>query len=398
MGKISNIIKTKVVSPLQEFIHDSRAVGITLIICTVISLLLSNTDWGAAYIAFWEQTRDFSPGGLSLPHSFVHMINDGLMALFFLLVGMEIKREVLSGELASFKKSILPMLAALGGMLVPAVLYIAWNTDSGYSHGWGIPMATDIAFSLGILSLLGSRAPLSLKILLTALAIIDDLGAIIAIALFYTNHINGLLLVAAAALFLLLLLLNRLKVKSLISYFILALVLWYCLFNSGVHATLAGVLLAFALPLHQLPKLESKLHDPVSFIVLPLFALANTAIIFPETLKDTLSSPINYGILTGLLLGKPLGITLFAWIAVKTGLASLPEGLRWQHIIGMGMIAGIGFTMSIFIAMLAFNEHEPQTTAKISVLAASVLSGILGYVWLRAMTRNDRRSVQHPLH
>src|SRR5690606_14334986 len=232
MAKISKVFKEKLAAPLRKFIQDSRAVGITLIICTVISLLISNSAWQESYLSFWNQEWHFStlPEG-TLPHSMVYFINDGLMALFFLLVGMEIKREMLIGELASVQKSILPILAAVGGMVFPAVLYLFWNRESGFAHGWGIPMATDIAFSLGILSLLGSRAPVSLKILLTALAIIDDLGAIVAIAIFYTEQINGLYMAFSGGLFFVLLMLNRMKVTHLLFYFIPGLLLWYCLFN-----------------------------------------------------------------------------------------------------------------------------------------------------------------------
>lgn len=382
MGKLKKVIRQKFLSPILEFIHDSRAVGITLMVCTVIALTLSNSAWGTAFIAFWEWELPL-PAGIHIPHSLVHFINDGLMALFFLLVGMEIKREIITGELSSVKKSVLPILAATGGMLVPALLYYLLNTGSGFAHGWGIPMATDIAFSLGILSLLGSRAPLSLKILLTALAIIDDLGAILAIAVFYTDSISWLYLGIAGALFGLLLLMNYFKVRRLLPYFLVGLVLWYCMYNSGIHATLAGVLLAFTLPLQRIPKLEHKLHDPVNFIILPLFALANTAILFPGDIGKALDSPVNYGILLGLVVGKPLGIFLASYIAVKLKIASLPADLKWAHILGIGLLAGIGFTMSIFIAMLAFKTEAPQTTAKLAILIASVVSGLSGFIYLR---------------
>jgi NhaA family Na+:H+ antiporter len=244
-------------------------------------------------------------------------------------------------------------------------------------------MATDIAFSLGILSLLGKRVPLSLKILLTALAIIDDLGAIIAIAVFYTDHIDWIYLGIGGIILLVLFLMNRFNVKVLLPYLILGLALWYCLLNSGVHATLAGVLLAFTIPVKKINALEHKLHDPVNFIILPLFALANTAIIFPAEIRVALASTINYGILSGLIIGKPLGIALISYCAVKLKLATLPEDLNWRYIIGIGMLAGIGFTMSIFIAMLAFNEPEAQTTAKLAALIASFVSGIGGFLFLK---------------
>jgi NhaA family Na+:H+ antiporter len=381
------ILRERIISPIQEFIKDSRAVGIVLIICTVISLTVSNSAWGAAFIGFWDKEIHFPWEAVRLPHTLVHLINDGLMAFFFLLAGMEIKREIVNGELSSLKKSALPIMAAIGGMVIPAALYGIWNTHSGYMQGWGVPMATDIAFSLGILSLLGSRAPLTLKILLTALAIIDDLGAIIAIAIFYTDNIDWIYLALAGGIFLILTLLNLFKVKSTIPYFILGAFLWYCLFNSGVHATLAGVLLAFTLPTHKIARLEHILHDPVQFGILPLFALANTAIAFPADISAALDSTINYGILSGLIIGKPLGIFLVAYIAVKTKLAALPEGLNWKHIIGMGMLAGIGFTMSIFISMLAFKEPSLQITAKLAVLIASVVAGLAGFLFLQSISK-----------
>ncbi|WP_118951135.1 Na+/H+ antiporter NhaA [Taibaiella helva] len=382
MNKLTHAIRRRLLSPLHTFIQDSRAIGITLLGCTFISMLWSNTRWGHFYTGFWETALPLSSGMLHLPHSLLHMINDGAMALFFLLVGMEIRRELLQGELNDRRKAGLPAFAALGGMLLPACFYFLCNTGSGYAGGWGVPMATDIAFSLGILSLLGRRAPLQLRVLLTALAIIDDLGAIVAIALFYTDTIHMGYLLGAAGIFILLLALNRLKLKPLLPYFLLGILLWYCLFNSGVHATLAGVLLAFALPLDRIAHLEHRLHIPVNFIVLPLFALANTAIVLPADPAAALQSPVNYGILAGLILGKPLGITLFSYLAVKLRLAGLPGGLDWRHVLGMGLLAGIGFTMSIFIALLAFSEGPVQTTAKLGILIASAVSGIAGYVFL----------------
>jgi NhaA family Na+:H+ antiporter len=387
MKKRFSILKKIFISPIEEFIHDSRSVGITLLVCTLVSLIISNTGWGNAFVGFWEKDIHLPFENIHLPHSVAHWINDGLMAVFFLLVGMEIKRELLTGELSSLKKSILPVLAAIGGMLFPALLYYGWNTNSGFPQGWGVPMATDIAFSLGILSLLGKRVPLSLKILLTALAIIDDLGAIIAIAVFYTDHIDWIYLGIGGAILLVLFLMNKFNVKVLLPYFILGLGMWYCLFNSGVHATLAGVLLAFTIPIKKIHKLEHQLHDPVSFIILPLFALANTAIIFPAEISVALSSPINYGILSGLIVGKPLGIALVSYCAVKLKWATLPEDLNWKYVIGMGMLAGIGFTMSIFISMLAFNDHEAQTTAKLAVLIASFVSGVGGFLFLKVTSK-----------
>jgi len=383
MSKLARTFNRKFISPIREFIQDSRAVGITLMICTLVSLVISNTPWGISFVAFWEGEIHFPIAAIHLPHTVLHFINDGLMAFFFLLVGMEIKREILEGELSGLQKATLPAVAAIGGMVFPALLYVLCNRGGGNVHGWGVPMATDIAFSLGILSLLGKRAPLALKILLTALAIIDDLGAVLAIAIFYTDHIDLFYLGIAGGIFALLVLMNLMRVSVLPLYFILGLALWYCMFNSGVHATLAGVLLAFTLPLRKIAALEHKLHHPVSFIILPLFALANTAIIFPPDIGHLLASPVNYGVLAGLIIGKPFGIALLSYIAVRMGIARLPQGLRWRHILGIGMLAGIGFTMSIFIAMLAFNDVGTQITAKLAVIIASLVSGIAGYLLLR---------------
>lgn len=385
----SQVLKRWILSPMYAFFRDSRSVGILLIVCTVISIFLTNNPWSSsAYLSFWEWPLKPPLQGMAVPHTLTAFVNDALMAVFFLLVGMEIKREMLIGELSSIKKSILPIIAALGGMVVPALFYTFWNVGGSFSHGWGIPMATDIAFSLGILSLLGSRVPVSLKILLTAVAIIDDLGAIIAIAIFYTARLNGLYLGLSAGLLLLLIMINLLKVRSTWIYWIIGIILWYCLLNSGIHATLAGVLLAFTMPLNKIPKIEHALHFPVNFIILPLFALANTAILIPANAVPAFADSISYGIISGLVLGKPLGILLFSYLLVRLGIAKLPKGLHWKHILGMGLIAGIGFTMSIFISMLAFTQEEARTTAKIAVLLASLISGIIGYFYLKTIFKH----------
>ena len=375
-------IQRRLVSPIKQFIGDSRAVGITLIACTILSLVLSNSSWSETYMAFWLKEIHFPISEIVMPHTILHVINDGLMAIFFFLVGMEIKRELVSGELSSFKKSLMPILGAVGGMVAPALIYLAWCGGTEYSSGWGVPMATDIAFSLGVLSLLGRRAPLSVRIFLTALAIIDDLGAIVAIALFYTSSVDMVNLGIGGLVFALLILLNRLKVHMLLIYFVLGALLWYFVFNSGVHATIAGVLLAFAIPVRKIDKLEHKLHDPVSFIVLPLFALANTAIIFPSDLSVVLTSKVNYGIMMGLVLGKPIGIFLMCWMAVKLRIATLPLSMGWNQLLGVGLIAGIGFTMSIFIATLAFGDEETQVISKVAIMGASLISAVGGFLYL----------------
>lgn len=364
----------------REIIEDSRTLGIILTLCTIVSLIFSNNDSRASYQSFWETITHISDT-LVLPHSLIHWINDGLMAVFFFLAGLEIKRELLEGELKEVQKALLPIFAAIGGMLVPAILYNLFNKGGVYANGWGIPMATDIAFSLGIASLLGKRVPLSLKVFLTALAIIDDLGAILVIAIFYGGEINWMMLAAAAGLIGLIVLLAK-KKQALWLRLLLGLVLWYFIFNSGIHATVAGVALAFTIPLKELGDLEHRLHIPVNFFILPLFALANTAIAINTGISETLTHPINYGIMAGLVIGKPLGIVVFCYLLIQMKWGKLPGGVNWRQLTGIGMLAGIGFTMSIFVATLAFTEPAAKDIAKLSILLASFLSIILGSLLL----------------
>ncbi|SFE88224.1 sodium/proton antiporter, NhaA family [Chitinophaga sp. CF118] len=371
----------KFLSPIYQFLHDSRAVGIVLIICTILSLFLANSPWQQAYLALWDTVVHIPVG--NFPHTTLHWINDGLMVPFFFLVGMEIKRELTIGELSSIRKSMLPVIAAFGGMVCPALIFLLFNGGTAYAHGWGIPMATDIAFSLGVLSLLGNRVPVTLKIFLTALAIIDDLGAILTIAVFYTASLHTGYLLGAAGIMLLLIILNLYKIQKLVFYIIPGIILWYCIYNSGIHATIAGVLLACCMPLTRLPALIIRLHDPVNFIIMPVFALSNTAIVFPPDILHTFNNSISYGILAGLVIGKPLGIFGFSYIAARLKLATLPHHTRWSQVLGVGIIAGIGFTMSIFISTLAFTEISLQITSKIAVIAASLISGIVGYCYLK---------------
>lgn len=376
-------IHRRIFSPLKDFLNDSRAIGIVLIACTIISLVLSNMGFSAeGYTNFWAVPVSFSAPGLHLPHNLLAWINDGLMAVFFFLVGMEIKRELMIGELATIQKSMLPVLAALGGMIFPALIFFAFNGNTPFHHGWGIPMATDIAFSLGILSLLGNRVPVQLKIFLTALAIIDDLGAIVVIAVFYATDMHFGYLVFGLGILIIPVVLNLLKVQKLIFYFIPGIIVWYCFLNSGVHPTIAGVLLAFCIPLSRISSLEHALYHVVNFVVMPLFALANTAIVFPSVFGHIIHSPVTFGIVLGLFLGKPLGICIFSFLSVKLKIAALPADTHWKQILGAGMIAGIGFTMSIFIATLAFKEEELQVISKIAIIAGSVISGIAGYYFL----------------
>lgn len=375
-----HFLKRTFLSPLLEFIQDSRAVGVILLICTVVSLVISNTFLGEYYLNFWNTEVHL---GANMPHTVLHWINDGLMAIFFFQVGMEIKREMVSGELASIKQSILPVAGALGGMLVPALIFTLFNNSTEFANGWGVPMATDIAFSLGIASLLSGRVPLALKIFLTALAIIDDLGAIVAIAIFYTSTIKFVYLFNGLGIFVLLLVLTRFKVKFGFWNFLLGAALWFCFFNSGVHATIAGVLFAFTIPIKKLDGIEHALHNYVNFLIIPIFALANTAIVIPLGFTEHMTGSLSLGIIAGLLLGKPIGIVLFCWLLVKLKIGQLADGINWKHMIGLGLLAGIGFTMSIFISMLAFKDSFTQDISKMAVMVASVLAIICGYAWFK---------------
>ncbi|MFN5135928.1 MAG: Na+/H+ antiporter NhaA [Chitinophagaceae bacterium] len=386
-----HFLKRTFISPLLEFIHDSRAVGIMLIICTAVSLFISNSGWGNGYIAFWNSEIHLSH---LLPHSVIHWINDGLMAVFFFQVGMEIKREMVQGELSSLKKSVLPVAGAIGGMAIPALIFFFFNKGTVYAGGWGIPMATDIAFSLGVASLLGKRVPLSLKIFLTALAIIDDLGAIVAIALFYTesihfNYLFGGLGIAAA-----LMLWNYFKLPFGFWNFILGMLIWFCFYNSGVHATIAGVLFAFNIPMNKLAQLERAFHNYVNFLIIPFFALANTAIIIPSGFSAHISNNLSLGIMLGLLAGKPLGIVGITYLLVKLKVGALAKDIQWKHMIGMGLLAAIGFTMSIFIAMLAFKDSFTQDISKMAVMVASFIAIILAYAWFKIFTKDpDKKAM-----
>jgi len=370
----------KLTTSFKEFFENERAGGIVLIICTVVSLLLANSSIGEHYMSIWH----FQLGGQPLEY----WINDGLMAIFFLLVGLELKREISVGELSSFKKASLPIFGAIGGMLVPALIYVAFNYGKPTISGFGIPMATDIAFAIGILSLLGNRVPLALKVFLMALAVIDDLGAILIIAFFYTTDLIFTNLFISLGIFALLMILNRAKVKSIIPYIIGGVAMWYFMLHSGVHATITGVLLAFAIPAGKVrskslsEKVEDYIHEPVAFFILPLFALANTSIIIDSQWTESLVHDSGIGILTGLFIGKPIGIMLVCYIAVALGISALPKGIKWKHLLGVGLIAGIGFTMSIFVTILAFSDVVVINHSKIAILVASLLSALAGYFYL----------------
>lgn len=370
----------RAMDPLMFFIADSRFTGILLLFCTAVSLILSNNSNGEWYRSIWNAGIHYS-SAINLPHSALKWINDFLMAIFFLFAGMEIKRELVNGELSGFKKAILPFGAALGGMVVPALIFIALNVHSGFVHGWGIPTATDIAFSLGIASLFGKRVPASLKIFLMALAIIDDLGAIVVIALFYGSAVKWMFLLAGSFIYAGLWLCNYLKIKPGIIQLILSIILWYVIFNSGIEASISGVLVAFAMPVNSLPKLEKAIHKAVNFFILPLFALANTAILIPADIIGALKSTISVGVITGLVIGKPVGIFLFSRIMIGLKIAKLPINTNLKQLIGMGSLAGIGFTMSIFTTTLAYQSEAYRDIAKISILMSLILSMALSFIY-----------------
>ncbi len=375
----------------KDFLENKKSGGIILIICTAVSILIANSGLGEGYIHFWHMVIGFDKGGIGLNFPVEFWINDGLMVIFFLLVGLEIERELYVGELSEVKNAMLPVFAAAGGMLIPALLHFILNKGTVTQSGIGIPMATDIAFALGVLSLLGNKVPLSLKIFLTALAIIDDLGAIIIIALFYTKGFSLIYLILSISVFILLLVLRKMKVMKLIFYILPGILMWYFMLKSGIHPTITGVLLAFAIPFKNTKgespsvKLEHSLIKPVSFIVLPLFALANTGIIFSSGWYNEIFSSNSLGIIAGLSLGKPAGILIFSFIAIKSGLGNLPSDLNFRHIAGAGILAGIGFTMSIFITLLAFDDASVIVNSKLAVLLASLISGITGYVFLKIL-------------
>ena len=367
----------------KAFFESEKAGGLLLLFVTILSLCIANSPFQKEYISFW---------GTQLGHhSITHWINDGLMTIFFLLIGLELEREIYQGELSSIKNAALPIFGALGGMLVPAGIFLALNFGTSTQNGAGIPMATDIAFAVGILSLLGNRVPTSLKIFLTALAVIDDLGAIIVIAIFYTSTIAFLNLFIACGILGGLFILNRMKVHSLFPYLIGGVAMWYFMLNSGVHATITGVLLAFVIPFGDGGKKTSSykiqhfLHKPVAFFILPLFAIANTCIAIDSNWHQGLNHSNTIGIIAGLVIGKPLGIWLFSFLGVSLGICVLPKDLKWKTIIGAGMLGGIGFTMSIFITLLAFkNESEEIITySKIAILIASFIAGTVGFFWLK---------------
>ena len=372
----------------KDFFESEKSAGLVLIGCTILSLTLANSSFSTNYLDFFHMQI--------AGHSATHWINDGLMTIFFLLIGLELEREIYKGELSNLKGALLPIIGAFGGMLIPAGLFLLFNFGTTTQSGAGIPMATDIAFALGILSLLGKRVPTSLKIFLTALAVIDDLGAIIVIAIFYTNDLIFTNLFIALGIFVILLIFNRMKVRNLIPYLIGGVVMWYFMLHSGVHATITGVLLAFAIPFGNGDEkstsfiLQHFLHKPVAFIILPIFALANTAIVINGNLSQTITENYSLGIASGLIIGKPIGIFLFTLLGVIFGICKLPQDVNWKSIFGVGLLGCIWFTMSIFVTLLAYDNELIINNSKLIILISSLIAGILGLITLNIVLKKVR--------
>lgn len=379
-----SVARRKLTKSFNAFFDSEKASGIALIFCTIVSLFAANFLLGESYLNFWH----LKIGGMSIEH----WINDGLMAIFFLLIGLELERELYKGELSNIRNAMLPIVAAAGGLATPALVHYLFNRGTATQAGIGIPMATDIAFALGVLALLGSRVPASLKVFVTALAVMDDLGAIVVIAVFYTAKLSTGYLFDAMLVFGFLFLLKKAKVMSLVPYLIGGVLLWYFMLKSGVHASIAGVLLAFTIPFTAKVddkaspsyKVEHFLHKPVAFFILPVFALANTGILIGTDSINALGNLNELGIMAGLVLGKPVGIFVFCFVAVAFGICRVPSDLNWKHIFGAGMLGGIGFTMSIFITNLAFAGNGTTiNSSKLAILFASMIAGVFGFAWLR---------------
>ncbi|HAD04687.1 MAG TPA: Na+/H+ antiporter NhaA [Desulfuromonas sp.] len=393
-------------SGIVPLLQHEAAGGVLLLLATICAMALANSPWRDWYAFFLETPVAVQIGQARLAKPLLLWINDGLMAIFFLLIGLELKREVVAGELSQPAQVVLPLLAAVGGMVVPALIYLFFNSsDPTTVSGWAIPAATDIAFALGVLALLGSRVPRSLKLFLLTLAIADDLGAIVIIALFYSSNISFVSLLLAALVLVILFFCNRGGVRTIAPYLVLGFFLWLAVLKSGVHATLAGVVLAFFLPLRGGPpgvepplrQLEHDLQPAVVFVILPLFAFANTGIALAGLTPAALLQPVPLGIALGLLLGKLIGIFGCSWLAVKAGLARLPEGASWRAMAGVALLCGIGFTMSLFISSLAFEQGEGNTLLvdRLGILVGSGLSGLAGYVVLRLVLPSSEAGRQH---
>ena len=430
--------------PLRDFIHEQASSGIVLLASAVVALVWANSPWSGTYNDFWHTEISIQMGAFHLSDALVHWINDGVMVVFFFVVGLEIKRELIVGELSSSRQAALPMIAAVGGMAVPALIYTAFNFNSEGSVGWGIPMATDIAFALGILALLGSRVPLALKSFLVAVAIVDDIGAVLVIAIFYTEEISIVSLLIGLGIFGLLFVFNRVGIRNPLPYVIAGVFLWLAFLQSGVHATIAGILLAATIPARSrinvdeflgtgrvilaeyeeagdlggavpvrqarqvalqqmertiahvwmpLYRLEHTLHPWIAFGIVPLFALSNAGVTLGADFTSHLFDPISLGIIVGLVIGKQVGITFAAWLAVRFDWGALPAGVTWPQIYAVGWLAGIGFTMSLFISTLAFGGSDLVSTSKIGILIASIISGLVGYILVRTFTSAPRWKV-----
>lgn len=432
----------RLLSPILEFIHAETTGGLFLLSCAILAMALANSPWSEGYFDFWKTPLTFGIGSWSLSKSIFLWINDGLMAIFFFVVGLEIKRELLAGELSSVRNAMLPVMAALGGMAVPAIIYMVINYGGEGRNGWGIPMATDIAFALGVLSLFGKRIPVSLKIFLAALAIVDDLGAVLVIAVFYTTDLSVISLLLAGLCLIVLLSMNRAGFRRVTYYVIPGFVMWVAFLKSGIHPTIAGVLLAFTIPSRiridskafpehcrnllgefekaedcakpmllcetqqmiiqsleeachhaesPMQRLEHNLHPWVSFVIMPLFAVANAGIVLNNELITNAFDPISLGAFFGLALGKPVGITVFSWAAVRLKIARLPADLNWRLITGVSCIAGIGFTMSLFIADLAFSMSHQLDVAKVGIFTASIFAGASGWILLNSGGKTEKQ-------
>lgn len=378
-------LSIRLTESFKRYLENERTGAIALIVCTLVSLVIANSVFGSQYLAFWR--------GYVGPLSVEHWVNDGLMAIFFLLIGLELERELYAGELSDLKRALLPIFAALGGIVIPASIHFFLNNGLPTQAGIGIPMATDIAFAIGVLALLGNKVPASLKVFLVALAVMDDLGAIIVIAVFYTSDLSFAYLLGALGVAGLLLILNHVfRVMSLIPYLIGGALMWYLMLKSGVHATIAGVILAFTIPFTSKQddldapsqRLEHLLHKPVVYLILPIFALANTGLVIGSDWAAELGSSNSLGILLGLAAGKPIGILAASFFVVLVGLCRLPLDLNWKHILGAGMLGGIGFTMSIFITNLAFpGKQEIIDSSKMAIFLASLMSGVIGLIFLK---------------
>ncbi|RKF20643.1 Na+/H+ antiporter NhaA [Altericroceibacterium spongiae] len=374
---------------LKEFLQDESAGGIFLMIAAALALIVANSPWGTGYTTVLDTKLAVSFGNFEINKALLLWINDGLMALFFFVVGLEVKREILTGQLSSLQQASLPLFAAIGGMAVPALIFLGLNFSTPENiDGWAIPAATDIAFALGILALLGDRVPVALKALLLAIAVIDDIGAILIIALFYSHGFEPAMFGGAVAIFVLMALLGRFRVWRNWPYVVLGLILWVFVLKSGIHATLAGVAAALTVPIsagdkNPLSRMEHGLHPWVTFLVVPIFAFANAGVSLTGIEASSFLAPLPLGIALGLLLGKQIGIFGFAWGAVKMGWASLPKGTNWKQVHGLSLVAGIGFTMSLFIGNLAFTEAEQLSMVKVGVLSGSILSALGGFWLLR---------------